>query len=97
MTEGPEAFQDRAGETNLAEEKGQILGKILQGCKFRLLSCKTWSTASLNQAELGGNNASASAEGFAGAGATGLTADEKVYASVCMEGCSLNPSGSPAF
>lgn len=31
VTEGPGAFQNRAGETNSAEEEGEILGKSLQG------------------------------------------------------------------
>lgn len=31
VTEGPEAFQNRAGETYSAEEEGQILCKSLQG------------------------------------------------------------------
>ena len=31
VTEGPEAFQDRAGETNSAGKEEQILGKTLQG------------------------------------------------------------------
>lgn len=30
MTEGPEAFQDRAGETNSAREEEPIPGKTLQ-------------------------------------------------------------------
>lgn len=31
VTRGPEAFQDRAGETNSAAEEGQMLGKTPQG------------------------------------------------------------------
>lgn len=63
-------------------QRGRFYVKACRG-QFRLLSCRAWSTASLNQTQLGGKNASASAKGFAGARDTGLTADEKVHPNVC--------------
>lgn len=50
VTEGPEAFQDRAGE-----EK-QIVGKTLQGLVWIPELYRIWLIASLNQTQPGGNN-----------------------------------------
>lgn len=50
VTEGPEAFQDRAGE-----EK-QIVGKTLQGLVWIPELYRIWSIASLNRTQPGGNN-----------------------------------------
>lgn len=92
VTGGPEAFRTKQGR------RDRLQVKPCRG-EFGLLSCRTWSAASLSQTEVRGNNTSANAEGFTGDGATGLTVEserEMFAASAGMEGCSLNPSFSLA-